>query len=227
LRRKKLWSLTLFEGRLADPPAEEVLAAFLDGVRKNGLAALPWDRAAESLRERVRFLCRSSASTGVSFPSFTDEFLLERLEEWLGPFVEGMTRLEHLKKLDLKSALMGLLSWEEKKALDTLAPTHIVVPTGSRIAVDYGPDRPVLAVRLQEMFGLMKTPSVANGKVPLVVHLLSPAGRPLQVTDDLAGFWANSYEMVKKEMKGRYPKHHWPDDPMEAEPTRRAKKKGE
>lgn len=227
LRQRKLWSLTLFEGRLANPPVEKIRAAFLDGVRKNGLTALPWDRASEGLRERVNFLNRSSGATGVSFPGFSDEFLLDRLEEWLGPSVEGMTRLEHLRKLDLKSALMGLLSWEEKKALDTLAPTHVTVPMGSRIPVDYGPDRPVLAVRLQEMFGLARTPSVANGKIPLVVHLLSPAGRPLQVTDDLAGFWARSYELVKKEMKGRYPKHHWPNDPMEASPTRRAKRKGE
>lgn len=227
LRQRKLWSLTLFEHRLADPPAEKVLKAFIEGIRKSGLAALPWDRASEGLRERVNFLNRSSGATGASFPAFTDEFLLDRLEEWLGPFVEGMTRLEHLRKLDLKSALMGLLNWEEKKALDTLAPTHITVPTGSRIPVDYGAERPSLAVRLQEMFGLAKTPSVAAGRVPLVVHLLSPAGRPLQVTDDLAGFWASSYELVKKEMKGRYPKHHWPDDPLLASPTRRAKRKGE
>ena len=226
-RQKKLWSLALMDSRLAEPPAEKVLKAFIEGIRKSGLGALPWDKASEGLRERVNFLNMVSGQTGVSFPALTDDFLLENLEEWLGPLVRGMTRLEHLKRLDLRAALFSLLDWEKLKALEKLAPTHITVPTGSRVPVDYCPERPALAVRLQEMFGLAKTPSIAGGKVPLVIHLLSPAGRPLQVTDDLAGFWARSYEMVKKEMKGRYPKHHWPDNPMEAEPTRRAKKKGD
>lgn len=226
-RQRKLWNLVLAGERLKEPPADKIAEAFLEGIRKCGLGVLPWDRTSEALRERVNFLNRVASQTGIKFPEFSDTFLLENLEEWLGPFVEGMTRLEHLKKLDLKAALSSMLTWEEQKSLERLAPTHIAVPTGSRIHVDYGSERPVLAVRLQEMFGLAKTPSVADGKVPLVIHLLSPAGRPLQVTDDLAGFWARSYEMVKKEMKGRYPKHHWPDNPLEAEPTRRAKKKGE
>ena len=217
----------LTDARLSEPPAEKVLKAFVEGIRKGGLGVLPWDKASEGLRERVNFLSRASGQTGISFPALSDSFLLENLEEWLGPFVRGMTRLEHLKRLDLKAVLLSMLDWEHKEALEKLAPTHITVPTGSRIAIDYGQERPALAVRLQEMFGLAKTPSIAGGKVPLVVHLLSPAGRPVQVTDDLAGFWVRSYEMVKKEMKGRYPKHHWPDNPMEAEPTRRAKRKGE
>jgi ATP-dependent helicase HrpB len=226
-RQRKLWSLVLTDARLAEAAPEKVLKAFIDGIRKNGLGVLPWDRAAEGLRERVNFLSRLSGQTGVTLPALSDSFLMENLEEWLGPFAAGMTRLEHLKKLDLRAALLSMLDWEQKEALEKLAPTHITVPTGSRIAIDYGQERPALAVRLQEMFGLARTPSVAGGKVPLVVQLLSPAGRPVQVTDDLAGFWARSYEMVKKEMKGRYPKHHWPDNPMEAEPTRRAKRKGE
>lgn len=226
-RQKRLWALVLEEERLKEPPIEKVRRAFLEGIRKRGLSVLPWDKSCEALRERVNFLFRASSLIGAVFPEMSDEVLLERLDEWLGPFVDGMTRLEHLKRLDLKAALLSLLDWERQKALDSLAPVHITVPTGSRIHLDYSGQRPVLAVRLQEMFGLAKTPSVAGGKIPVVVHLLSPAGRPLQVTDDLAGFWATSYEMVKKEMKGRYPKHHWPDDPMEAEPTRRAKRKGE
>lgn len=226
-RQRKLWSLVLFDARLAEPPGEKVLKAFVEGIRKSGLGVLPWDRASEGLRERVNFLSRVSGQTGVQFPALTDGFLLENLEQWLGPFVRGMTRLEHLRRLDLKAALLSLLDWEKRKALDDLAPTLITVPTGSRIAVDYGHERPALSVRLQEMFGLAKTPSVAGGKVALALHLLSPAGRPVQVTDDLAGFWVRSYEMVKKEMKGRYPKHHWPDNPLEAEPTRRAKRRGE
>lgn len=226
-KQRRLWALVLKDERLKEPPASMVRAALLEGIRKQGLRVLPWDRISEALRERVNFLHKVSDKTGASFPELSDNFLLEKLEDWLGPYVEGMTRLEHLKKLDLRAALSGLLDWEKQKALDSLAPTHITVPTGSRIHVDYGAERPFLAVRLQEMFGLAKTPSVAGGKVPLVIHLLSPAGRPLQVTDDLAGFWARSYELVKKEIKGRYPKHHWPDNPMEAEPTRRAKRRGE
>ncbi len=226
-RQRRLWSLVLSEARLTEPPEEKVVKAFLEGIRKSGLGVLPWDRAAEGLRERINFLSRVSGLTGVEFPSLTDERLLEGLEGWLAPFVAGMTRLEHLKRLDLRAALTSTLDRERQKALERLAPSHIGVPTGSRIQIDYGGERPSLSVRLQEMFGLAKTPSVAGGKVPLVVQLLSPAGRPVQVTDDLAGFWARSYEMVKKEMKGRYPRHHWPDNPMEAEPTRRAKKKGE
>lgn len=226
-RRRKLWSLVLFDAQLFEPPAEKVMKAFVEGIRKSGLGVLPWDRASEGLRERVNFLSRLSGQTGVSLPALSDAFLLENLEEWLGPFAAGMTRLEHLKRLDLRAALLSMLDWEQQKALEKLAPTHITVPTGSRIHIDYGPERPALSVRLQEMFGLAKTPSVAGGKVPLAVHLLSPAGRPVQVTDDLAGFWARSYEMVKKEMKGRYPKHYWPDNPLLAEPTRRAKRKGE
>lgn len=226
-RQRKLWSLVLTDAHLAEPPAEKVLKAFVEGIRKSGLGVLPWDKASEGLRERVNFLNRVSEQTGVSVPGLSDSFLIENLEEWLGPFAAGMTRLEHLKRLDLKAALLSMLDWEKQKALEKLAPTHITVPTGSRIAIDYSQERPALAVRLQEMFGLAKTPSVAGGKVPLVVQLLSPAGRPVQVTDDLAGFWDRSYEMVKKEMKGRYPKHHWPDNPLEAEPTRRAKRRGE
>jgi len=155
----------------------------------------------------------------------TDERLIEGLKDWLGPWIEGMTRLEHLKKLDMNEALLGMLSWEDRKRIEKLAPTHMEVPSGSRIAIDYTGERPVLSVRLQEMFGLSKTPSVVEGRAPLVIHLLSPAGRPVQVTEDLAGFWASTYQLVRKEMKGRYPRHYWPEDPMRSEPTRGIKKR--
>ena len=137
-----------------------------------------------------------------------------------------MTRLEHLKKLDMKTIILGLLTWEQQQSLERLAPTHITVPSGSRIPIDYASGgRPELAVRLQEMFGFDKTPAIVNGSIKLLLHLLSPAGRPVQVTEDLAGFWASSYALVKKEMKGRYPKHYWPDNPMEALPSRGVKRK--
>ena len=155
---------------------------------------------------------------------FSEETLLEGLGEWLGPWIAGMTRLEHLKKLDMSAVLISMLTREERQALERLAPTHITVPSGSRIPVDYSGARPVLAVRLQELFGLDKTPTVGGGRLPLVLHLLSPAGRPVQVTEDLAGFWASGYAHVKKELKGRYPKHHWPDDPLRAEPARGVKR---
>ena len=143
------------------------------------------------------------------------------------PFLTGMTRRAHLKRLDLGSALKSLLTWDRQRDLEEAAPTHVSVPSGSRIPLDYtGGDVPVLAVRLQEMFGLAETPKLAHGRVPLVLHLLSPAHRPMQVTSDLASFWANTYRHVRADLKGKYPKHHWPDDPLEAEPTSRAKRRG-
>jgi ATP-dependent helicase HrpB len=138
-----------------------------------------------------------------------------------------MSRATHWQKLDLASILRDSLDWEQRQALDRQAPTHIAVPSGSRVAIDYeNAEQPVLAVRLQEMFGLAETPSLLDGKVPLLLHLLSPARRPLQVTRDLAGFWAGSYKAVKSDMKGQYPKHYWPDNPLDAEPTARAKPRG-
>lgn len=225
-RRRSLWGLVLSEARIQDPAKDKVLEAFVSGIRLNGLVVLPWDRASENLRARINFLSRLSGETGKIFQPLSDEWLLEHLEEWLGPWLDGMTRLEHLGRLDLSAVILGTLKWEERQTLEGLAPTHLTVPSGSRVQIDYtsGP-RPVLAVRLQEMFGLDKTPAVANGKVPLLLHLLSPAGRPVQVTEDLAGFWASSYHQVRKELKGRYPKHYWPEDPLMSEPTRGVKKR--
>ena len=157
----------------------------------------------------------------------SDDTLLASLEDWLAPFLIGMTRRAHLKRLDLGAAFKSLLPWDRQRDLEEAAPTHVNVPSGSRIPLDYtGGDVPVLAVRLQEMFGLAETPKLAHGRVPLVLHLLSPAHRPMQVTSDLASFWANTYRHVRSDLKGKYPKHYWPDDPLEAEPTSRAKRRG-
>lgn len=231
-RQKRLWGLVLSDAPVADPDKAQVIDAFISGVkqaiRQSGLAILPWDKHSENLRARINLLHRSGVSEGVEFPDLSDEWLVENIntDGWLGPWCVGMTRLEHLKRLDMKGVILSLLSWQAREALDRLAPTHFKVPSGSSITIDYtATERPVLAVRLQEMFGCALTPSIAGGRVKLVLHLLSPAGRPLQVTSDLAGFWASSYQMVKKEMKGRYPKHHWPDDPMEAVPARGAKRR--
>ncbi|HXI10263.1 MAG TPA: ATP-dependent helicase C-terminal domain-containing protein, partial [Thermodesulfobacteriota bacterium] len=228
VRKKTLWGLLLTESRIENPGGKEVLDSFIEGLRKNGLEALPWDKRSGALLDRIRLvgrMCRDNGGALRAFSrDFSDEALIEGLPEWLGPWLVGMTRLEHLKKLDMSVVLTGMLTREESQALERLAPTHITVPSGSRIPVDYSGDRPVLAVRLQELFGLDKTPSVGGGRLPLVLHLLSPAGRPVQVTEDLAGFWASGYAHVKKELKGRYPKHHWPDDPLRAEPARGVKR---
>jgi ATP-dependent helicase HrpB len=157
----------------------------------------------------------------------SDAALVASSREWLLPRLVGLRRRRDVDRLDLAALLREQLGWEQRASLDLLAPTHVEVPSGSRIRVDYSdPAAPVLAVRLQELFGLATTPTVAQGAVPLTLHLLSPANRPVQVTRDLAGFWRGSYFAVRKELRGRYPKHEWPEDPMQAVPTRRAKPRG-
>jgi ATP-dependent helicase HrpB len=153
-----------------------------------------------------------------------DDPLAATLHDWLGPHLTGIRGRGDLQRISLESVLLGMLTWEWRARLDELAPTHMTVPSGSRIPIDYSnPEAPVVAVRLQEMFGLTETPRIMRGAVPLTVHLLSPAGRPVQVTRDLASFWRTTYFDVRKDLKGRYPKHHWPDDPLTAPPTSRAK----
>ena len=223
-RQTRLGSLVLREDPLQSPDSEKVAATFLDGIRRSGTAALPWTRKLRSWQMRAIFL-RQLSDNADRFPDLCDSTLLSTLENWLLPFIPGMTRLNQLKPQTLSSALKGMLTWEQQKMLDELAPSHLKVPSGSLISLDYSQgEAPVLAVRLQEMFGETQTPRVAAGRIPVILHLLSPAGRPVQVTQDLAGFWAGSYESVRKEMRGRYPKHHWPDDPLLAQATNRAKR---
>lgn len=206
----------------ADP--EAIQQALLKGIRLRGLDCLSWNDTARELQARVNFLHEQLDST---WPNLGDAALLETLDEWLPPYLGGLSRLSHLQRLDLHAILLADLAWEKQRQLDELAPTHITVPSGSHIRLDYTPFPPVLAVRLQEMFGLTDTPRIANGKVAVLLHLLSPARRPVQITQDLAGFWQSSYHDVKKDLKGRYPKHHWPDNPLQAQATARAKRKGE
>ena len=223
-RRWRLGAITLKEEPLRKPPPGAVLEAMLAGIRRAGPDALPWTDTARQWRARVMFLARLGYR-GLDWPDVSDASLMEGLGDWLGPFLTGVTSLDALRKIDLKSALAGLLTWEQGQALDEGAPARWTAPTGSRLALDYDEaDGPVLRVRLQEILGEADTPAVAGGRVPVLIHLLSPAGRPLQVTRDLAGFWRGSYAQVKAEMKGRYPKHFWPDDPLAAVPTRRSKK---
>ncbi|MGF7172356.1 ATP-dependent helicase HrpB [Azospirillum doebereinerae] len=222
-RRRMLFALVLKDERLSKPPADAMTAAMVEGVRAMGLACLPWTNELRAWRTRLAFLRRRE---GEDWPDLSDEALLAGLEDWLAPFLDGVSRRAHLDRIDLSSALRNQLPWDLKTRMDAEAPTHVEVPSGSRIPIDYDGEEPVLAVRLQEMFGLAETPRIAGGKVPLLLHLLSPARRPMQVTRDLASFWANTYKAVKADLKGQYPKHYWPDNPLEAEPTARAKPRG-
>ncbi|MCG5512144.1 ATP-dependent helicase HrpB [Ectothiorhodospira shaposhnikovii] len=215
----RLGALTLETRPLSSPDPERIRAALLEGIRDTGLACLPWSRDTQGLRERVNFLHRT---LGPPWPDLSDAVLLQGLEDWLGPWLEGMSRLTHLDRLDLTAILRGCLDWPLPQELDRLAPTHLSLPGGQRVRLDYGQGEvPVLAARLQWLFGMRETPCIAGGRVPLLVHVLSPAQRPVQITRDLAGFWTRTYPDVKKDLKGRYPKHAWPDDPLAEIPGRR------
>ncbi|MDH5180804.1 MAG: ATP-dependent helicase HrpB [Gammaproteobacteria bacterium] len=207
-----------------DADTAQIEQAMLQGIQQRGMDCLPWRDNGRDLQARINFLHKWFEA---DWPDMSDAALLESLAEWLSPWLSGMSRLAHLEKLDMYNILLSRLSWEQQTQLNVLAPTHLAVPSGSQIRIDYSQTPPVLAVRLQEMFGLADTPRIANGKVAVLLHLLSPARRPVQITQDLAGFWRNAYFEVKKDLKGRYPKHYWPDDPMQAEPTARAKRRKE
>ncbi|MEQ1866608.1 MAG: ATP-dependent helicase C-terminal domain-containing protein, partial [Micropepsaceae bacterium] len=221
---ERLYALILAERPLKKPNPAKTAAAILTGIRELGLRTLPWTDDLETLRARSAFVRKLEPEAG--WPDLSDEALTASLEHWLQPFLGNITRANDFPRIDLSSALHALFDWEKKKRLDTLAPTHIAVPSGSHIQIDYSTDTPILAVRLQEMFGLADTPAIGNNNVPLTLHLLSPARRPVQVTRDLKSFWKNGYPDVKRDLKGRYPKHHWPDDPWTATPTARAKPRG-
>ena len=222
-RRERLGALVLGDAPLRDADPGRVAAALLDGIRAAGIAALPWSDDAQRLRARIAFMAHQEPG----WPDVSDAGLTESLEEWLGPHLHGLRRFDDLARLDLAELVRGRMEWKQRAALDEGAPTHLVVPTGSRIPVDYSdPESPVLAVRLQEMFGCTDTPRLAGGRVPVTLHLLSPAHRPVQVTRDLAGFWRTTYFEVRKDLRGRYPRHPWPDDPILAPPTSRAKRRG-
>ncbi len=206
-----------------NPPVDAVRDGLLAGVRREGLSLLSWHKADVRYRDRLAFVHRLRPD---EWPDVGDEALLEGLEDWLAPAIDRRTRRAQLEGLVVRDLLGTLLDWRQTRELDRIAPTHHEVPSGSRIPVDYASaDGPVLAVRLQEVFGLTESPRIGDGSVPLTLHLLSPAHRPLQVTQDLASFWADGYTEVRKEMRGRYPKHHWPDDPLAATPTNRAKRR--
>ena len=223
-RKRVLHAITLSEATLAVSPSEDTACIFADGLIAAGLDRLPWSKAAKQWRDRVMFLRKAE---GDSWPDLSDDGLVARRDDWLVPALYDKIALKDISAGDLSDALMALLPWEMRARLDREAPTHFEAPTGSVLAIDYEAEQgPTIAVRLQELFGLNTHPSIAAGKVPLVLELLSPAQRPVQVTRDLPGFWRGSYAAVRSDLRGRYPRHPWPDDPATALPTRRAKPRG-
>ncbi|OAF17076.1 ATP-dependent helicase HrpB [Bradyrhizobium neotropicale] len=223
-RKRALHAITLSEAPLAISPSEATARVFADGLIAAGLDRLPWSKAAKQWRDRVMFLRKAE---GESWPDLSDDGLIARRDDWLVPALYDKIALRDVSAGDLSDALMALLPWELRARLDREAPTHFEAPTGSMLAIDYEAEQgPTIAVRLQELFGLNTHPSIAAGKVPLVLELLSPAQRPVQVTRDLPGFWRGSYSAVRSDLRGRYPRHPWPDDPASALPTRRAKPRG-
>lgn len=222
--RSQLGSIVLRRRPNPSPSHDAVVEGLLAGVRREGLRLLSWDDADRRWRDRLAF---AHSVEPDRWPPVDDDSLLHDLESWLAPHIQKSFRRRDLEGLSARVALESLLDWRGRKDLDRLVPTHTEVPSGSRLPIDYGAEGgPVLAVRLQELFGLASTPTVYDGQVPLVLHLLSPAHRPVQVTLDLISFWAEGYAEVRKELRGRYPKHRWPEDPTTAEPTSRAKRRG-
>ncbi|MCC7047698.1 MAG: ATP-dependent helicase HrpB [Alphaproteobacteria bacterium] len=223
-RLRRLGSLVLSEQQAAAVAPEMLRTALVAGIRQLGVACLPWSGEQKRLRARVGFL---RALDPEAWPDLADTALAASLDQWLGPFLSGKRSLAEIGTGDLAAAIDALLPWELRRRLDAEAPSHFDAPTGSRLPIDYEAEGgPAVAVRVQELFGLARHPAIGCGRIKLTVHLLSPAHRPVQVTRDLPGFWAGSYRSVRAEMKGRYPKHPWPDDPLAAPPTRRAKPRG-
>ena len=220
-RNETLGAIGLSESPLRDPDPARVAEAVRDGLRTSGLGVLHWTRDAEQLRERLAF-CH--VHLGPPWPAVEDTTLLADIERWLAPDLVRVRHTRDLARIDVGRALRRLLPWPAAAQFDQLAPTHLDVPSGSRVRLAYdGAQPPVLAVRVQEAFGWTDTPSVAGGRVPVVLHLLSPGGRPVAVTSDLASFWRQGYPQVRADLRGRYPRHPWPENPLHAEPTRRAK----
>jgi ATP-dependent helicase HrpB len=223
-RVRKLGALILSERTLPVTPGAEAAKLLAEGIAGLGMARLPWSKAQLQFRDRVNFLRRAE---GDEWPDLSDHALARKAAGWLAPFLDGKIALSQVGADDLAAALDVLIPWNLRKRLDAEAPTHFTAPSGSNVPIDYeGEEGPKLAIRVQELFGLAAHPVIAGGRVPLLIELLSPAHRPVQVTRDLPGFWRGSYKDVRSDLRGRYPKHPWPDDPLTAPATRRAKPRG-
>ncbi|HWX80484.1 MAG TPA: ATP-dependent helicase HrpB [Steroidobacteraceae bacterium] len=223
-RERRLGALVLDSAEIRDPDPDAMQAAALAGLKQLGVTGLPWTKDLLQWRARVMLMQQYAVPAPTPWPNFSDAAITATLEEWAPPWIDGCTRREHFAKMDLRSALRSQLTHAQGTILEREAPTHFKVPSGSAVPIDYlDGEIPTLSVRLQELFGLHQTPSVACGRLPLLLKLLSPAGRPVQITRDLLSFWQRGYHEVKKDLKGRYPKHYWPDDPYTAEATRRAR----
>jgi ATP-dependent helicase HrpB len=219
-RSRRLGAIRLASGPDPAPDPRAIEAALIEGLREHGLELLPWDEQARQLRQRAAFAHRFDPTIA----GLADEHLLARLDEWLAPLLAGKRRLSDVEAAALRSALQQLLGYPAVQDLERIAPADFVSPAGSRHAIDYSaPAGPTVQVRAQALFGLSAHPTVGRGKVPLILAITSPAGRPIQTTRDLPGFWAGSWRDVAKDMRGRYPKHPWPDDPAAAQPTLRTK----
>lgn len=219
----RLGAIVFEETPLPRPTGPAAAGALSDGVRQLGLQALAFSKAGGQLRERIGFLNRS---LGAPWPDTSDEALLARLDDWFTPFQEQTRGLDDVTPASLADGLMALVPHAVQRDLERLAPTHFEAPTGQRHPIRYDGSVPTLSIRVQELFGLRQHPAVAGGRLPLLLELLSPAHRPIQTTRDLPGFWAGSWKDVRTEMRGRYPRHPWPDDPAAAMPTTRAKPRG-
>jgi ATP-dependent helicase HrpB len=223
-RKRTLHAIILSEAPMALSPSAETARVLADGLIAAGIDKLPWSKPLKQWRDRVMFLRKAE---GESWPDLSDDALAAQRETWLSPALTDKTALKELSPGELSDALMSLLPWELRARLEREAPTHFEAPTGTQLAIDYEAEQgPTIAVRLQELFGLNTHPSIARGTVPLVLELLSPAHRPVQVTRDLPGFWRGSYAAVRSDLRGRYPRHPWPEDPASAMPTRRVKPRG-
>jgi ATP-dependent helicase HrpB len=222
-RAVRFGELMLDEKPLQELPPGATSTAVLEGVRSLGLEALPWDDDARTFVARNEFVHKLARADLADWPDLSAAALATNFA-WLEPFLDGITRRSHFARIPLMAALRARLTHAQARTLDELAPTHITLPTGTRTPIDYVDDlAPCASMRMQEVFGLAATPRIGGGAVPITFKLLSPAHRPLQVTRDLASFWRNAYVDVRKDMRGRYPRHYWPENPLEAEPTRRAK----
>ncbi|HVN49369.1 MAG TPA: ATP-dependent helicase HrpB, partial [Bacteroidota bacterium] len=218
---KKFGALILSE-QTTEPDDEKLSMAMLDGIRSMGIECLPWEKESRALQKKIEWL-RSHANI-TQLPDCSDNGLMQSLERWLLPFLNGIRKKEQLKNLDLTMILQSYITQSSNLQIDRLAPSHLQLPSGSRVALDYSGEQPVLAVRLQELFGQVETPTICNGSVKVLVHLLSPAHCPLAVTQDLHSFWTNTYPEIRTQMRARYPKHVWPDDPLTAKPTSKTKR---